>query len=202
MQAGPFKRIGVLMILDTSSLASRERLLKVNLTLLTMWACTAVVIKPWTSRTKIDRQDNGTMPTEMIPDIAEEINMVVSKIEKLLRSPNKFLAIHASGVVVAQGPATENSKRRHRGKSTASYAPSWSPNLKRKKKKLKYFHQFNFLKFIVKQTVITIIFFASSFFYLSKKKRFLGIPIRYDMVYVLLTMKVIIVMIFVFFRIL
>ena len=37
------------------------------------------------------------MPTETIPDIAEEINMAASKMEKLLRSPNKFLAIHASG---------------------------------------------------------------------------------------------------------
>ena len=97
MQAGTFKRIGVLMILDVSSLASRERLLKVNLTLRMMWACTAIVIKPWTSRTKIDQRDDCTVPTETIPDIAEEINMAASKMEKLLRSPNKFLVIQASG---------------------------------------------------------------------------------------------------------
>ena len=39
---GGFKRIGVLLILDGNALASRERLLKINLALRTFWACTAV----------------------------------------------------------------------------------------------------------------------------------------------------------------
>ena len=36
VQTGTFKRIGVLMILDASTLASKERLLKVNMSLRTM----------------------------------------------------------------------------------------------------------------------------------------------------------------------
>ena len=85
------------MILDASTLASKERLLKVNMRLPTMWACTAVIIKPWTYRTKVDRRDDGTVPTSTIPGIAEEIKVAASKMEKLLKSPNTFLAIHATG---------------------------------------------------------------------------------------------------------
>ena len=90
VQTGTFKGIRVLMILDARTLASKERLLKVNISLHTMWACTAVIMKPWTSRTKVDRRNDAIVPTLKIPGIAEEINGAASKMEKLLKSPNKF----------------------------------------------------------------------------------------------------------------
>ena len=71
---GSLKWVGVLLILDGEELASREPLLKINITLQTLWACTIVLVKPWTSRVKTERRDDGTVPYRMIPDIADEIN--------------------------------------------------------------------------------------------------------------------------------
>ena len=65
-----------------------------------IWAYRAVIIKPWTSRTKVERRNDGTLLTETIPGIAEEINVAANKMEKLLR----YLAIHASEGVVMQDP--------------------------------------------------------------------------------------------------
>ena len=55
MRDGSLKRVGVLLILDGEVLASWETLLKINLTLCTLWACTIVLVKPWTSRMKTNR---------------------------------------------------------------------------------------------------------------------------------------------------
>ena len=67
-------QVGVLIILDVEVLSSRETLLKINITLQTLWACTIVLVKPWTSRVKTELRDDGTVLYRMIPDIADEIN--------------------------------------------------------------------------------------------------------------------------------
>jgi hypothetical protein len=41
---GSLKRVDVLVILDDEVLASRETLLKINITLRTLWACTIILV--------------------------------------------------------------------------------------------------------------------------------------------------------------
>ena len=91
------------MLHDGSTLVLKERLLTVNLCLRTMWSCTAVIMKPWTARINIERKVEGSVPTSTIPGIAE-LNAATSKMDKLLKSPNKLFAIHGTGGVVTQGP--------------------------------------------------------------------------------------------------
>ena len=104
VQSGAFKRIRVLMFLNVSTLVSKERLLTVNMCLCTMWSCMAVIVKPCTARINVDRKEDNSVPTSTIPGIAEELNAATSKIEKLLKLPNKLLAIHWTRGVVTQGP--------------------------------------------------------------------------------------------------
>ena len=52
LRDGSLKRVGILFTLDTEALASRENLLKVNLSLRSMWGGGLILIKPKTSRCK------------------------------------------------------------------------------------------------------------------------------------------------------
>ena len=47
-------------------------------------------------QTKVDRKEDYTVLTSTIPGIVEEINAATSKMEKLLKSPDKLLAIHGT----------------------------------------------------------------------------------------------------------
>ena len=66
--------------------------------------CNLVLVKPWTSRVKTKRRDDGTVPYGTIPDIADEINQAVKKLRRLLKRSNRFLAVHNSGAIVTKGP--------------------------------------------------------------------------------------------------
>ena len=84
LRDGSLKRVGILFTLDTQALASRENLLKVNLSLRSMWGGGLILIKPKTSRCKKERQDSGIVPYRDIPEIAVEINKAFDKLQMLL----------------------------------------------------------------------------------------------------------------------
>ena len=102
MQDGSLKQVGILLILDSEVLASLETLLKVNLTLRSLWACMLILIKQTTSRCKTERMDNGIVPYGDIPEIRNKINKAVDKLWGLLANnkSNYFLAVFNSGSIV------------------------------------------------------------------------------------------------------
>ena len=55
-------------------------------------------------RMYVDRKEDGFVPTSTIHEIAEELNTATSKMDKLLKAPNKLLAIHRSRGIETQGP--------------------------------------------------------------------------------------------------
>ena len=87
---------------DTRTLNSSNRLTKLNLPLRSLWSLTTVVIKPWSSG--IDRPEDGMFPTSSIPYIADRISQGIRRLLKLLRTQVRLLCMHKSGKVISNGP--------------------------------------------------------------------------------------------------
>ena len=47
LEDGSFQRCGLVLLVDTRTLNSRDRLTQLNLSLRSLWSSTTVVIKPW-----------------------------------------------------------------------------------------------------------------------------------------------------------
>ena len=102
---GSFKRIGLVLIVNTKTLDSSDRLTHVNLSLWSLWSSTTVVLKLWTGKTGgIARAEDGMFPTSSIPHIEDMISHGASKLPKLMTTHVCLMCLHKSGRVVANGP--------------------------------------------------------------------------------------------------
>ena len=102
---GSFKRIGLVLIVNTKTLDSSDRLTHVNLSLWSLWSSTTVVLKLWTGKTGgIARAEDGMFPTSSIPHIDDMISHGASKLPKLMTTHVCLMCLHKSGRVVANGP--------------------------------------------------------------------------------------------------
>ena len=102
VQDGSFKRCGRVLLVDTKTLDSSDKLTQMNLSLRSLWSSTMVVFKPWTRG--IARAEDGMFPTSSIPHIADMISQGIRKLPKLLRTQVRLLCMHKSGKVVNNGP--------------------------------------------------------------------------------------------------
>ena len=120
LQDGSLKRVGILFMLDTEALASKENLLKVNLLSRSMWGGGLILIKPKTSRCKKERKDSCIVPYRDIPEIAVEINKAFVKLQMLLinnRRPAKQLNLKR----LQHDPKPWTPKRGHGGQGRGGY---------------------------------------------------------------------------------
>ena len=102
VQDGSFKRCRLVLLVDTKTLDSSDKLTQMNLSLRSLWSSTIVVIKPlnW----GIARAEDWMFPTSSIPQIANMISQGIRKLTKLLRTQVCLLCVHKSGRVVNNGP--------------------------------------------------------------------------------------------------
>ena len=56
VEDGSFRRCGLVLLVDRQTLNSSDRLTQLNLSLMSLWSSTTVVIKPWTG--SIDRAED------------------------------------------------------------------------------------------------------------------------------------------------
>ena len=84
MDDGSFRRCGLVLLVDTKTLDSNDKLTQLNLSLRSLWSSTMVVIKPWSRG--IERAEDGMFPTSSIPHIANRISQGIRRLPKLLRT--------------------------------------------------------------------------------------------------------------------
>ena len=99
VQDGSFRLV---LLVDTKTLDSSDKLTQLNLSLRSLWSSTMVVIKPWSGG--IERAIDGMFPTSSIPHIANRISQGIRRLPKLLRTQVCLLCMHKSGKVVSNGP--------------------------------------------------------------------------------------------------
>ena len=102
VQDGSFKQCGLVLLVDTKTLDSSDKLTQLNLSLRSLWSLTMVVIKPWNGG--IERAEDGMFPTSSIPHIADRISLGIRRLPKLLRTQVRLLCMHKSSKVVSNGP--------------------------------------------------------------------------------------------------
>ena len=102
VQDGSFKQCGLVLLVNTKTLYSSDKLTQMNLSLRTLWSSTIVVIKPWNGG--IARVEDGMFPTSSIPHITDRISQGIRRLPKLLRTQVHWLCMHKSGKVVSNGP--------------------------------------------------------------------------------------------------
>ena len=102
VQDGSFKRCGLVLLVDTKTLDSRDKLTQMNLSLRSLWSSTMVVIKPWNGG--IAKAEDRMFPTSSIPHMADRIGQGIRRLPKLLRTQVCLLCMHKSGKVVSNGP--------------------------------------------------------------------------------------------------
>ena len=102
VQDGSFRRCGLVLLVNTKTLDSSDKLTQLNLYLRSHWSSTMVVIKPWNGG--IERAEDGMFPTSSIPHIADRTSQGIRRLPKLLRTQVCLLYMHKSGKVVSNGP--------------------------------------------------------------------------------------------------
>ena len=101
IEDGFFQLCGLVLLIDTQTLNSSDRLTQMNLSLRSLWSLTTIVIKPWSG--SIDQAEDGMFPTSSIPYIADRIGQGLIRLPKLLRTLVRLLCMHKSGRVVSNG---------------------------------------------------------------------------------------------------
>ena len=102
MEDGSFRRCGLVVLVDTQTLDSGDKLTQLNLSLRSLWASTTVIIKPWAGR--IARTDEGNFVMSAIPYIADRVGQGIRRLPQLLKIQVHLMSMHRSGRIVSNRP--------------------------------------------------------------------------------------------------
>ena len=92
VQDGSFRWCGLVLVIDTKTLDSSDKLTQLHLSLRYLWSSTMVVIKPWNGGIK--RTKDGMFPTSSIPHIADRISQGDQKAPEVVEDPGPLI-VHA-----------------------------------------------------------------------------------------------------------
>ena len=103
VEAGYFKRVAVLLLLDSRVADNNEELARFNVRLRALWSAGILVIKPWNGF--LSRHEEGHFKTGEIDNIAARVDNALKRLPKLMSNPaTRLVAVHRTGRCIHNGP--------------------------------------------------------------------------------------------------